>query len=121
MSAQSSVISTTSAAPGRSTVSTLSLALAACAAISFGMVGAVPAAVMFVVPLLLAALLVRRPSSWWLLLAGVPAAVLVVWAAVYAMEYLPEGSFYDWFFVVGCGGVALALLAAVVRAVTVRP
>jgi hypothetical protein len=120
MSAQSSVISTTSAASGRSTVSTLSLALAACAAISFGMVGAVPAVVTFAVPLLLAALMVRRPPRWSLLLAGIPAAVLVVWAATYAINHIQDMAFYDWFFVIGCGGVALALLAAVLRAATVR-
>jgi len=120
MSASPAVISTTSTANGRSTVSLLSLVLAVCAAVSFGMVGAIPAAVVFVVPLLLAAWLVRRPGKWWLLLAGVPAAVLVVWAATYLVSHLQDMAFGDWVFVVSCGGVALALLAAVIRSVTVR-
>lgn len=121
MSAQSTVVSTTSAARSRSTVSTLSLVLAVCAAVSFGMVGAILSVVLFVVPLILAAWLVRRPGPWWLLLAGVPAAGLVVWATAYFASQFQDMAFYDWFFVLSCGGVALALLAAVIRAVTVRP
>jgi hypothetical protein len=121
MSAQSSVISTSTVAAGRSAVSMLCLVLAALVAISFGMVGALPAAVTFSVPLLLAALLVRLPARLWLLFAGVPAAVLVVWAATYFVVNLQDMAVEDWVFVAGCGGVAIALLAAVVRAVTVRP
>ena len=120
MSAQPSVLRTTSAAPGRATVSILSLVLAVCAAVSFGMVGAIFSVVLFAVPLLLAAWLVRRRSPWWLLLAGVPRRARGV--GCHLPRQSPAGHGLRGLGLRReCGGVALALLAAVVRAVTVRP
>jgi hypothetical protein len=121
MSTTAGTPASTSIRRGRGAIAPLSMLLAGIAGMSFAEVGAFPMVVAFGLPLVLAAVLVDRPGPVPLLLAGVPAAVLVVWAVVYGIG---GGASADepggWAFVVGAGGTALGLLAVVVRAAATR-
>jgi hypothetical protein len=106
---------------GRAPIVPLSMLLAGITGTSFAVVGAIPMVVAFCVPLVLAAVLVNRPGPLPLLLAGIPAAVVVVWAVVYGVGGgLAADGPGGWAFVLGAGGVALGLLAVVVRAAAAR-
>jgi hypothetical protein len=107
----------TSIRRGRGAIAPLSILLAVIVGTSFAAVGAFPMVVAFGLPLVLAAVLVNRPGPVPLLLAGVPAAVLVVWAVVYVVGGgASADGLLGWAFVVGAGGAALGLLAVVARA-----
>jgi hypothetical protein len=121
MSATAGLSTTISRRHGRAPIVPLSMLLAGITGTSFATVGAFPMVVAFCVPLVLATVLVNRPGPLPLLLAGIPAAVLVVWAVVYGMG---GGRAADglggWAFVLGAGGAALGLVAVVVRAAAAR-
>ena len=121
MSATASTSTSISRTRRRGPIVTLSLLLAGITGTSFAVVGAFPMVVAFCVPLVLAAVLTRRSGIVPLLLAGIPAAVLVVWAVAYLVGGgASTGDLVGWTFVIGAGGVALGLLAAVVRAASRR-
>jgi hypothetical protein len=122
MSATAGVSTSSSRTHGRTPIVPLSMLLAGITGTSFAVVGAFPMVVAFCVPLVLATVLVNRPGALPLLLAGIPAAVVVVWAAVYGIGggLAADDGLGGWAFVLGGGVVALGLLAVVVRAAAAR-